>query len=266
MKVFASEPMIAPAEMPVEDCKRLVVCCGDSVAYNQITRYGNDEFDEGARLYYLLLVACKYPHISNVSCAVAENRLTMYMYQSASALRAMDDICRTTAIAILNEGISRKEWASAYYASFYYACVEADSAKYIECLRQSYSPEFRKTLPDFAEMKIAEAIEKWSNGYRFIQPETPSLPTICKKFPTDSLRQIVRCSGDTVSYNALIRSCRNSKNEYAFRECLFDAILMVCFYQYLPAKEHVCEILKTFYSEGEEPSRLFLQLLSIYES
>lgn len=254
-----------PPSMSAEDCKRLVSCCGDSIAYEQISRYSNMEFDQGAQFYYLLLVACKYPHVSKFACAVAENRLITDMYRSKAELRMMSDICRATSLAILEEGIRRKEWASAEFAYQYYAHIEADSAKSIDYLKMSYSQGFRDLDSNFVEKKIEEAIDKWVNRYKTLPIQTPITPNICR-FPTDSLRQKVRCAGDSIAYQAMISNSRSSKNNYAFRECLYDAILMVCYYNYMPAKEHVCEILRTFYSEGEEPSNLYIRLLEIFGS
>lgn len=257
--------IVGPAEMPVDTCKTKLICCGDSLAYENLGMYTNAEFELGTQLYYHLYCACKYPQLKH-SCGQAIGFITLLMYGSPRSYCYMNETCRSFFMLLLSKGIEQQDSSSALYLYDYYCFAEKDSIKAADYANLYYSLVFHDTTSVSREMRLAEWANRWSSCQR-LQPEPPQP----KAYPINDssiesiLRQKIRASGDIVSYKELIQISRQYPSQRVYHESLFEALMMVFRFDYKPAINDVHQILSSFYSEDECEDDFFVQIMKLFD-
>lgn len=255
--------IVAPAAMLVDTCKEKLLCCGDELAYEELTRYTNEEFERGSQLYYYLYIACRYPRLGH-SCSDAVGIILQLMYGGVDSYCFMSERCRIFTKVLLTNGIQRKDGVAAMYLYDYYTFVEKDSTRAADCANLFLNFTNINTGLPWGKKRLLEMSNRWSTMQRLrSSPPRPKSYIVSDSSVVSDLRQKIRMEGDTASYMELMRLCGQDSSERIYRESLFDALMMVFRYDYESAIKDVSQILSSFYHEEEDRDELFVRIMEL---
>ncbi len=225
---------------------RSQVVNGDSVAFGKYVLFQVQR--KGVPMYYSILQACKYGNQEAAEFAVAY--IKGFYPDCASGVSLCMDSLSLRNILFLSMRFSERKWAQCELKN-YYCYVAPDSTKARRAAEECYS--------DFLNNRdTAAATNKHADYPSFKHTYEGSMESIQK-------------DGNIQAYEWLIEHSRKDENNpNAFYECMYYAMLMANRYNYGPAFEHMCEILRSFYpgadeDEVDESTRFLMNIYGNYE-
>ncbi len=216
-------------------------------------------------LYYSIYRACKYGYDDYVIITLVEAMDVLYGRMGGYRILKTDTLTKAIKLHFIEKGVERQKerFENGDTISYlllrslnqYYTYMERDSSKAMEACALQLTFNGREEGGEEWNRDMKRESGNWHTARGLDTSEVNHTPADYPSFKHtyEGSMESIQKDGNIQAYEWLIEHSRHDENNpNAFYECMYYAMLMANRYNYEPAFEHMCEILRSFYPGADE--------------